>query len=169
MSDKKPLPRAKFEAIVRGCMAVFKRHGFTPQPVQQTDSRFSDIFEDICFGWFGDVAPKPEIPASPKRKINLAQKQMDQMTLECALVFVQQGVKHVHYNESLNHIRGSIADLLEAMGYENSEKLCYASQPGWGCYKLWEEVARQECLEADKIVETRKWFRENRTEHYEVT
>ena len=168
MSEEKSLSRGKFDAIVNGCMAVLEKHGFTPKPVLQTDSRFSDIFEDTCFGWFGDVAPKPKLPVPPKRKTNLTQKQMDQMTLECALVFVQQGVKNVHYNESLSHIRGSIADVLEAMGYENPDALYYSSQPGWGCYKLWEEVARQEGLDGEKISETRKWFRENHSKHYEA-
>lgn len=168
MSNENHLSREIFDTIVCGCMAVLERHGFAPQPVPQIDSRFSDIFEDICFGWFGDVAPKPKTPALAKRKTGLIQKQIDQITLECALVFTQQGVKDVHYNESLNHIRGSIADILEAMGYENPDTLCFASQPGWGCYKLWEEVARQEGLDDQKISENRKWFKENRSEHYEA-
>ena len=169
MSNKRPLSRKKFDIIVLGCMAVLEKHGFTSRPVPKVDTRIIDIFEDICFGWFKNVSSKPKIPAPPKRKTNLTQKQMNQMTLECALVFVQEGIKDVYYAESLNYIRRSIANVLKAMvGCKNSDALCFTYQPGWGCYKLWEEVARQEGLGDQKIAEIRKWFKENQSKHYET-
>ena len=88
------------------------------------------------------------------------------MTLECALIFAQENVEGVHYNESLSHIRLSIINVFRAMGYDIPAGIL--GSPGWGCYKLWEEVARRNGLEDQKIAEIRKWFKENQPEHYEA-
>ena len=169
MSNEELMPREKFNFIFSECMVVLKSYKFTPQTdVPQTNSRFSDIFEEICFGWFGGVTPKPKIPATPRRKTGLTQRHMDQMTLECALILAQQKVGDVHYNESLEHIRCAIAEILEKMGYKKPEDLCSA-KPKWGCYKLWEEVARYDGVNNKEIEETRKHFKKNQPEHYEAT
>ena len=170
---QKLFPREKFDAIVLGCMTIVRKHGFEIQPVSvipKGDSRFSDIFDEACFrGWFGDVASKPKVAAPKKPKVKITQSQMDKMTLECALVFLLNGVKKVHYNESLNGIRMALTDVLEEMGY--GWCLNIALRVGddiWGCYKLWEEVARKDGLPEKEIAETREQFKKNHPKQYET-
>lgn len=167
--SERSIPREKFEAIVRECMALLAEYGFTPQSIpDQTDPRFSNIFEDICFGFFfDDVVPKSETSNAPKRETVLTQQQLDEMTLKCALIFLRHGVEDLQYDESLNHIRAAIVDVLEAMGYENLNHFCIASRPGWGCYPLWMEVARQDGLPEKSISKERVWCKENRPEHFQ--
>ena len=168
MSEKKLLSRVKFDEIVYECLAILVSRGFTFQIVPGSFSRSSEIFENICFGFFGDVEPIQNFRRIPKIKADLTQKKLDKITLECALVFIKRGVEGVHFNESLNTIRSAIADSIEAMGYEfDADKFCMASKPGWGCYKLWEEVAKRGGLSEGEIVKTRKWFKKELPNYYE--
>jgi hypothetical protein len=164
---EKLFPREQFETIVKGCLSVLEKYGFTPQPVVQTDLRFSEIFEKNCFGWFGGLSPKPKVAGLPTRQLSLTLRELNHLTLECALVFVKHGVKDVHYNESLNTIRMTIVNALEEMRYDTS-KSHYFAWSAWGCYKLWEEVARVEGLDEQEITQFRKWSKENIPQHYEA-
>jgi len=166
MSHKTPLSRETFRTIVHTCMAILESYGFRPQFTLQFGSHVSSIFENTCLVWF-EIELAPEVPTSVRRETGLTQRQMNQITLACAFVFAKQGVNHVHYNESLNYIRLSIADTLEAMGYEKPEALCFTSKPGWCCYKLWEEIAQQNGLGDEKIADVRQWHAENQPEYYE--
>lgn len=159
----------KFHAIVNGCMAVLEKHGLTPQPPPSTDVRFRNIFKDRCFDFYCiDVAEGLDAPMPSKLKINLTGKQLDQIALECALVFLREGMKDMHYNESLNCLRATIEDVIVEMGYDRYSFRRDIPPQIWSCYQLWEEVARRDFLDNREIAERRRWSREKYREYYEA-
>lgn len=164
MSTEEPFSREKFRAIFSQCMDTLKRHGFVPPPAPEVDLRFIDVFERSCSDWFDHVTPKQV--STPPKKIELSQKQMDEITLECARFFVEGGVKYVHGNESLNCIRGAIVDVLKAMGYEDPG-MFYVG-PLWGCYKNWEEGARLGDCTDDWIRSVREWYKKSYPDLFEA-
>ncbi len=165
MDDERPLPREKFDAIIRGCLAVLTQHGFVCSS-SHIDPCVKDIFLDVCFGFFGEVEPE-DITREIKRVTGLTQKQLDEITLECASIFARYQVKDTSCGEGLNHIRRTIADLLGHMGFEKPDELCQPTHSRWGCHKKWEEVAQQDGLDGKRVAEIREECKRRWPEHYE--
>jgi hypothetical protein len=159
-------PRTTFNAIVRDCMEILRQRGFTPPTVTIDDTKkCSDVFEK-WFEWFAKLEPKRRAPESAKRPHGLNVRDLNLISLECALVHIRHGVGDVHYNESLNNIRGTICDLFVAMDYERPLNLL-SNRPHWACYKLWEEVARADGLAEEKVLAIRLNSKDQQPKFYE--
>jgi hypothetical protein len=156
--------RTAFDAIVHDCMEFLKQKGFTALPVTADDTQFSDVFEK-WFDWFGQLEPKVRVPKSVKRSHDLTQRELDLMTLDCALIHIQHGVKDVSYVEPLNNIRGTIFEVLDVMNYD-FRKLP-RPRYHWGCYKQWEEVARADGRAQEWIADIRLYCKNEQPEFYE--
>ena len=165
MGENSTVPRHVFNTIVTQCLAILARHGFTPR-YMPSDTQFRDVFEQHAFvGWFGEVTPTQRQMAGWPVETDLTPRQLDQITLECALAFGRAGMQGVRYNESLNCIRSTIADVLETMGYQKPP-LHYQR---WGCYKRSEELYRLDGRSEEEINTSRAWWKERFSQFYEET
>jgi len=168
------LSRSQFGSLIGGCLVLLEMHGFNlialtkarraGDPAEQLE----DIFEHEIFCMIGvDVEPRAQgrgdVP--PKIKSTATGKELDQITLECALHFNKQGLA-LHHNEVLNSLRLAIQEVIQAMGYELPER----DRPNqlWGCYSFWETVAKQAGVSRVEIQSTRKYYAEHYPKYFEI-
>ncbi len=161
MDSREPddrIPRIIFNRILVRLVVLLARHGVVPLALPLVDSQIAQKVEEHLFGWFGELAPSPAQLRKCRVPTNITPRQLVSLTFECAAIIVEElpadpGHTHdAYYDESLNAIRTTIAELLVVMGYTMPQ---YPSYTVWICYREWEEHARRCGMDEAKIVQCR--------------
>lgn len=165
MNAEIPSSRGKFETFAREVMAVLERHGFKSQ--QDPIHHFIPLFKRLCYGWLSWSADVSYGSGPEKIKHGLTLAKLDKIALECALILAKQGGKDVHYDDSLKHIRTTVEDILDTLGYENPRLLHSGVPTRWICYKLWEEIAGLGGMSMERIQRLREHARREHPQFFE--
>lgn len=150
MRTKHSLKREEFQRLLSQCLEILAQHGVVqPQPVAFFENAF-DQYEVERRARFERDSIKVE-PRNP-RWLDWDLKKLDEVTLECALVFEQHWPEQpLDLETNLNYLRNILARYLNDLGYCGLAINQDSHYRTWGCYTAWEEMARRLHLNEEYI------------------
>ena len=135
---------AEIEEFLKGKIPILS--------VLEEYSRLEDLFEEYAI-FLPPVVPRKKRVLVPVR---LTQSELDQLTLECALICQNYGVSDLRYVEHLNALRDAVIQMLKVLGAEvRGARSDGQNRMAWVKIPLYAKVARREGMSKKELAELR--------------